>query len=103
MHGSTSESSECDLVLLELLTLVASRNTTFINTSLDNLISNRLLLKSYDKENNATGHFSKDNCCKWCTRLDNGELKLNNKGNQVCSLWAATRMYLHNSQTFLPG
>ena len=28
MHGSTSESSVCDFVLLELLTLVASRNTT---------------------------------------------------------------------------
>ena len=28
MHESTSESSECDFVLLELLTLVASRNTT---------------------------------------------------------------------------
>ena len=74
-----------------------------MNTSLDNLISNRLLLKSFGKENNATGHFSKDNYCKWCTRLDNGKLKLNNKGNQVCSLWAATRMYLCNSQTFLPG
>ena len=28
MHGSTSESSVCDFMLLELLTLVASRNTT---------------------------------------------------------------------------
>ena len=28
MHRSTSESSVCDFVLLELLTLVASRNTT---------------------------------------------------------------------------
>ena len=44
---------------------------------------------------------------KRCTKLDNGKSKLNNscknlvRGNQFCSLWAATRMYLHNSQTFL--
>ena len=24
------------------------------------------------------------------------------QGNQFCRLWAATRMHLHNSQTFLP-
>ena len=32
VHRSTSESSECDFVLLELLTLVASRNTTLFIT-----------------------------------------------------------------------
>ena len=30
VHGSTSESWKCDFVLLELLTLVAFRNTTNI-------------------------------------------------------------------------
>ena len=77
--------------------------------SLNKLIPNIILLKSFNKENNATGHFGKDNYWKWCTRLDNGKSKLNNsgknlvQGNQFCSLQAATRMYLHNSQAFLPG
>ena len=30
VHGGTSESSKCDFVLLELLTLVASRNTSLL-------------------------------------------------------------------------
>ena len=60
-------------------------------------------------EKNATGHFGKDNYWKWYTRLDNGKSKLNNScknlvlGNQFCRLRAATRMYLQNIQTFLPG
>lgn len=65
---------------------------------------------SFDKENNATGHFGKQfTGIKWCSRLDNGKSKPNNscknlvQGNQFCSLWAANRIYLHNSQTFFPG
>ena len=69
--------------------------------------SRRIRNWTIDKENNATGHFSKDNYWKRCAKLDNGKSKLNNscknlvQGIQFCSLWAATRMYLHNSQTFL--